>query len=75
MSTEQPTVVGPTDIVSELKAASILNKSTSTLSRWRQHNLGPPYIKNGRTVEYRLPDLDAYRQRCRHDPAAATDRD
>jgi hypothetical protein len=68
MSSKDPRPIERPDIVSEQRAAAVLNKSPSTLGRWRRNNIGPPYIKNGRTVEYRFSDLDEYRQRCRHDP-------
>jgi hypothetical protein len=53
------------DLLSPEQAAEILNKSPSTLSRWRAEKIGPAFIKNGGTVEYRRSDLEDYRLRCR----------
>jgi hypothetical protein len=52
------------DILTPAEAAYYLNKSTFTLKRWRTERIGPPYIKNGGAIEYRLGDLRAYRIRC-----------
>jgi Helix-turn-helix domain len=53
------------DLLSPEQAAEILHKSTSTLSRWRAEKIGPAFIKNGGTIEYRRSDLEDYRLRCR----------
>jgi hypothetical protein len=49
------------ETISNGQAAKILKKSLSTLARWRSLGIGPAYIKNGGTVEYRPHDLNAYR--------------
>jgi predicted site-specific integrase-resolvase len=55
----------PADLLTPDQAAEILRKSLGTLSRWRTHGIGPSYIKNGGTVEYRRSDLEEYRERQR----------
>jgi hypothetical protein len=61
----EPALAGYDDLLSPEQAAEILRKSTSTLSRWRTEKIGPPYIKNGGTIEYRRSDLEDYRLRQR----------
>ena len=39
-------------------AAEYLRLSTSTLNKWRLQGDGPPFLKLGRAVVYRLQDLD-----------------
>jgi Helix-turn-helix domain len=56
-------VGGHDDLLSPEQAAEALRKSLSTLSRWRAEKKGPPYIKNGGTIEYRRSDLENYRLR------------
>ncbi len=34
--------------------------SRRTLQRWRQEGKGPPYVKLGRRVAYRLADIEAW---------------
>lgn len=40
--------------------ASHLNNSESTLIRWRKLRKGPPFIKAGNRVLYRLSDVEAW---------------
>jgi hypothetical protein len=62
----EPALAGDDDdLLSPEQAAEILDKSPSTLSRWRSEKIGPPYIKNGGTIEYRRGDLKDYRLRQR----------
>lgn len=42
------------------QAADFLNLSRFTLEKWRSRAVGPPYIKLGARVRYRLGDLEAY---------------
>jgi Helix-turn-helix domain len=61
--TRNSTVGGRDDLLSPEQASEVLRKSLSTLSRWRAEKKGPPYIKNGGTIEYRRSDLENYRLR------------
>jgi len=44
----------------EQEAAFYTNYSRRTLQKWRTVGGGPKYLKIGRTVRYRLEDLDAF---------------
>lgn len=46
--------------VDERVAAPYLGYTTSALRAWRHQGRGPAYIRIGRSVRYRLADLDAY---------------
>jgi hypothetical protein len=50
------------------EAAEFLNYTVASLERGRCKGYGPPYIKIGRIVRYRLGDLIAYRDARRIDP-------
>jgi hypothetical protein len=48
-------------LLDERQAAAVLHVSVRVLQDWRIQNSGPKYIKiNGKTVRYRLCDLEAY---------------
>jgi predicted site-specific integrase-resolvase len=70
--TRETALAGHDDLLSPEQAATILRKSTATLSRWRTAGLGPPYIKNGGSIEYRRSDLEDYRLRHRRLVPATT---
>lgn len=42
------------------QAAAYLNVKPGTLEQWRWYGNGPPFVKMGRTVRYRLADLNEY---------------
>jgi excisionase family DNA binding protein len=42
------------------EAASRLGLSASTLNKWRTQGRGPRFVKLGRSVCYRMADLDAW---------------
>ena len=46
--------------IDTIKAARILRVSPSTLSQWRQRDIGPPYYKIGRTIRYKVVDIKDY---------------
>jgi len=58
-------------IVNETAAAEILNRAVQTLRNDRHLRQGPPYVKMGRSVRYRVGDLLEYLERHRIDPEAA----
>jgi hypothetical protein len=48
-------------LLTEYQAAAALNLSVRTLRDWRNQNIGPHFIKlNGKSVRYRLSELEAY---------------
>ena len=47
-------------LLDEAQAARILRVSRRTLQNWRQRGGGPPYVKLGTVVRYRLADLRAH---------------
>jgi hypothetical protein len=66
MSEQRETALaGRDDLLSPEQAAEILRKSPSTLSRWRAQGIGPPFVRNGGTIEYFRSDLEDYRLRHR----------
>lgn len=48
--------------------------STKTLERWRWLRLGPPYLKIGKRIVYRVEDIEAFESVRLHrlDPACST---
>lgn len=50
----------PTTRLNQNDLASRWNISPRTLERWRWLKLGPPYLKLGGRVAYRLEDIEAY---------------
>lgn len=52
-------------LIDTAAAAEMLALSSGTLENWRVHGEGPPFIKIGRAVRYRLSDLDAWIERRR----------
>jgi hypothetical protein len=53
-------------IVNTEAAAHLLNVSAVTLAKWRVTGEGPRFLKFGRSVKYRIPDLQEWilGQRC-----------
>lgn len=76
MSNKHPTVSPPTTqthhqemnrviafaaaILNTNEAATYLNVKPTTLEQWRWNGRGPLYVKIGRSVKYRLADLDTF---------------
>ena len=55
--------------IDEREAARVLGvKSFKTLQSWRTQRVGPPYLKIGRAVRYRIEDLHAFMNAGRVDP-------
>jgi len=46
------------------QAAKYLGLATSTLNKWRCCGDGPTFLKLGRSVRYRVADLDQYLENC-----------
>lgn len=47
-------------LVNTAQAAGYLNLPYPTLISWRHFRRGPPYIRLGRLIRYRLQDLQAF---------------
>ena len=64
-------VLNENQVVNETQAAEILGRAVQTLRNDRHLRQGAPYIKNFRSIRYRVGDLWEYLQKCRIDPEAA----
>ena len=56
----------PRSLAPERALAQRWHKSLRTLQRWRSEGYGPPYIRIGGTVQYRVGDVLAFEDRQRH---------
>lgn len=54
----------PKQLMVPEEAAAFLLVSVETLAQWRSQRRGPPYIKIGRLVRYRLSVLEDYLKEC-----------
>ena len=59
-------------LITEGEAADLLRLSIKTLRNWRLCGHGPPHLKVGRLVRYRLSDLKAWLATCER--ASTSDR-
>ena len=50
----------PERLVSEGRAAEILGCSVYAMRSWRGRKVGPPYVRVGRLVRYRLSDIQKF---------------
>ena len=51
----------PNALLNTEQAATFLNLSPTTLTTWRvRRSDGPPYVRIGRAVRYRLDDLQSW---------------
>jgi hypothetical protein len=50
----------PTASVESNVAAPMIGVEPLTLKMWRRKGIGPPYVKFGNRVRYRVRDLDAW---------------
>lgn len=48
--------------LSPTQAAVFLGQSVQTLANWRHLSQGPRYVKQSKSVRYRLQDLIAFRE-------------
>ena len=65
---EEPPVAETDRCVAEQPAAALLGVSAALLRKWRRVGGGPPYLRIGRLVRYRLPDLRKFIESCAVDP-------
>jgi predicted DNA-binding transcriptional regulator AlpA len=54
--------LNPKHIVNTDAAAHLLNVSAVTLAKWRVTGEGPRFLKFGRSVKYRISDLEEWIQ-------------
>lgn len=47
-------------ITTEKRISELYGWAVSTLRNWRHLGKGPPYLKVGRSVRYRLDDVEAF---------------
>jgi hypothetical protein len=47
-------------LISEERLAAELNRSETTLRRWRKRGTGPPYVPVGRDIHYRIAAVEAW---------------
>lgn len=59
-------------VVNENQAAKIIGRAVQTLRNDRHLRQGPPYIKLGRSVRYKVGDLLDYIESHRVDPEAVS---
>lgn len=64
-STNIWTASEPRSLASEHALAERWNKSLRTLQRWRSEGYGPPYIRIGGTIHYRVGDVLDFEDRHR----------
>ena len=57
-------------VLNDVGAAAFLGLAVQSLRNVRSHRKGPPYIKLGRRVVYKVSDLEEYLNRHRIDPQA-----
>lgn len=50
----------PPNLLTTREAAELLNLKESTLEQWRWRGCGPLFIKLGRSVRYRLVDVERF---------------
>ena len=55
-------------VVDDNQAADELGVAVQTLRNWRSNRRGPAYLKLGRSVRYRVEDIEHYKLRKRIDP-------
>jgi len=52
--------ISVTDVLTELEAARRLGVSLSGLRKWRNDGTGPRFVRLGRLIRYRAPDLESW---------------
>lgn len=48
-----------------VEVSKVTGHSTRTLEKWRQNGKGPAFLKIGRSVRYRMSDIEAWLEQCR----------
>jgi len=48
------------ELLTEGEVATVLQCTKSALRRWRREGRGPRYVRVGRLIRYRQPDLELF---------------
>lgn len=56
--------------LTSVEAAAFLGSTKATLENWRHKGCGPAYIRQGRSIRYRLADLIAFQESHKITPEA-----
>lgn len=54
----------PDRCLSERSVSALLDVSVAALRKWRRTGGGPPYLRIGKLVRYRLSDLQGFIEGC-----------
>ncbi len=66
---QQPLEIEEERCLSEKPTAALLGVSVALLRKWRRVGGGPPYLRIGKLVRYRLSDLRNFMDSCAVAPA------
>lgn len=53
-------MINPQTLLTTEEAAEYVRMGRQTLNKWRHLKVGPSYVKLGRSVFYKVADLDAF---------------
>lgn len=53
-------MINPQALLTTEEAAVYIRMNRQTLNKWRHLKIGPSYVKLGRSVFYKVADLDAF---------------
>jgi hypothetical protein len=65
----KPTVLVEKEAAKFISHAMRTDTKPWTLGKWRQRKKGPPFLKVGGVIRYRLQDLQEWIERCRVVPS------
>jgi len=54
------TPIATSDLLTQDEVATFLRVNRRSLERWRMTGAGPPFVKVGRKVGYRMRDVEAW---------------
>jgi len=60
MATRNQTSTTPREYLNAEQTANLLQIPERTLADWRYRDIGPAFVRTGRSVRYRRSDLDAW---------------
>ena len=59
----------PSGLLTTAEAAEYLRLPARTLEYYRAHGVGPAFLRVGRHIFYRKPELDLWLESCRVEPS------
>lgn len=59
----EPPTIPASGLLPPKQAARLLSVSIRTLEEWRKKGYGPEFIRAGRSIRYRLADVEAWIER------------